>query len=251
VNGWVDTHCHLYDERLGPADTVIAEARAAGVRTMIVVGCDRATSIAAREIAAAHDGVHATVGLHPHEARHGVDTITDLINPDTVAIGECGLDYYYDHSPREAQREAFAAQVALANDLGLTLVVHTRDAWHDTFEVLDSADLPQRLVFHCFTGGPDEAQRALDRGAYLSFSGMVTFKGADGVRQAAVQCPDDRLLIETDSPYLAPVPHRGKLNRPAFLPAVGVCLAELRGVSVANLCSMTAEASRSAFPGPG
>jgi TatD DNase family protein len=251
ADGWVDSHCHLYDERLGPPDTVIAEARAAGVTTMIVVGCDRATSIAARDIAAAHDGVYATVGLHPHEARHGFDTIADLIAPDTVAIGESGLDYYYDHSPRESQREAFAAQIALANDTGLTLVVHTRDAWADTFDVLDSTGIPQRIVFHCFTGGPDEARQALDRGGYLSFSGIVTFKGADDIRSAATACPDDRLLIETDSPYLAPAPHRGKLNRPAFVPAVGACLAELRGVSVSNLCSMTAAASRTAFPRAG
>jgi TatD DNase family protein len=248
IDGWFDTHCHLYDERLGPPVTVIAEARAAGVTTMIVVGCDRATSIAARDIAASHDGVHATVGLHPHEARHGVETVVDLVGTDTVAIGECGLDYYYDHSPRAAQREAFAAQIALANDIGLTLVVHTRDAWDDTFDVLDAEGVPQRLVFHCFTGGPDEARRALDRGAYLSFSGIVTFKGADNIRAAATKCPDDRLLIETDSPYLAPVPHRGKLNRPAFVPAVGTCLAELRGVPISNLCSTTVVASRSAFP---
>jgi TatD DNase family protein len=251
VTGWVDSHCHLYDERLGGPEQAIAEARAAGVTTMIVVGCDRPTSTAARHIAASHDGVHATVGLHPHEARHGVDTILDLVGPDTVAIGECGLDYYYDHSPRDAQREAFAAQIELAQQTGLALVVHTRDAWDDTFDVLDGAGVPERVIFHCFTGGPDEARRALDRGAYLSFSGIVTFKSADDVRDAAVRCPTDRLLIETDSPYLAPVPHRGKLNRPAWVPAVGACLAELRRVSVANVCSTTAAASRVAFPGTG
>jgi TatD DNase family protein len=250
-HGWFDSHCHVYDERLGPPDATIAEARAAGVTTMIVVGCDRATSIAARQLADVADDVHATVGLHPHEARHGVDTIVDLVGPDTVAIGECGLDYYYDHSPRDAQREAFAAQITLAVDTGLTLVVHTRDAWDDTFDVLDDAGVPSRVVFHCFTGGPDEARQALDRGAFLSFSGIVTFKGAAEVREAALLCPADRLLIETDSPYLAPVPHRGKLNRPAWVPAVGACLAELRGVPVSNVRSNTAEASRSAFPGTG
>jgi TatD DNase family protein len=251
TDSWTDTHCHLYDERVGRPEEAIAEARAAGVGTMIVVGCDRATSVAAREIAESHDGVHATVGLHPHEARHGVATVVDLVGPDTVAIGECGLDYHYDHSPRDVQREAFAAQIALANDTGLPLVVHTREAWADTFALLDTAGVPQRLVFHCFTGGVDEARRALDRGGYLSFSGIVTFNGATDVRDAARLCPDDRLLVETDSPYLAPVPNRGKLNRPAWVPLVGECLARLRDTSEAYVRTITAEASRQAFPATG
>ena len=124
---------------------------------MIVVGCDRETSIGARQLAAGHDEVEATVGLHPHEARHGVDTIVDLIDDDTVAIGECGLDYHYDHSPRDVQREAFAAQIALANERALPLVIHTREAWDDTFDVLVDVGVPERVVFHCFTGGVDEA----------------------------------------------------------------------------------------------
>jgi TatD DNase family protein len=244
---WVDTHCHLYDERIGaPADT-IAEARAAGVATMIVVGCDRETSIKARDVAVGSEGIYATVGLHPHEARHGVGTIADLVTSDTVAIGECGLDYYYDHSPRDAQRDAFAAQIEMASAAGLPLVVHTRDAWDDTFAVLDEIGVPDRLVFHCFTGGPAEAQRALDRGGYLSFSGIVTFTNAADVRAAAQLCPADRMLVETDSPYLAPVPHRGKRNRPAWVPFVGACLAELRHTTVANVCTATTVASRSAF----
>jgi TatD DNase family protein len=249
--GWTDSHCHLYDERLGPPGAVIEEARDAGVSTMIVVGCDRQTSLAARDVAAGNEGVFATVGLHPHEARHGFDTIADLVGPDTVAIGECGLDYYYDHSPREVQRDVFAAQIELALDAGLPLVVHTRDAWADTFGVLDETGVPPHLVFHCFTGGPEEAALALDRGGYLSFSGIVTFKNAAPVRAAARACPADRLLIETDSPYLAPVPHRGKLNRPAWLPFVGACVADLRGEPVANTCASLAEVSRRAFPRTG
>jgi TatD DNase family protein len=248
---WTDTHCHLYDERLGDPETAIAEARTAGVGTMIVVGCDRATSIAAHDIAAAHDGVHATVGLHPHEARHGVDTVVDLVGPNTVAIGECGLDYHYDHSPRDLQREAFAAQIAVANDNGLPLVVHTREAWAETFSILDATGVPQRLIFHCFTGGVDEARQGLDRGGYLSFSGIVTFKGATAIRDAARHCPDDRLLVETDSPYLAPAPNRGKLNRPAWVPLVGACLADLRGTSDTYIRTITTEASRHAFPATG
>jgi TatD DNase family protein len=250
-DGWTDSHCHLYDERLGATSEVIDEARLAGVSTMIVVGCDRETSIAARDIAAVHPGIHATVGLHPHEARHGIDTIVDLVGPDTVAIGECGLDYYYDHSPRDAQRDVFAAQIDLAIVAGLPLVVHTRDAWDDTFAVLDATGAPPQLVFHCFTGGPDEARKALDRGGFLSFSGIVTFKTAAAVREAARSCPADRLLIETDSPYLAPVPNRGKLNRPAWVPLVGACIAELRGEPATNIRASVAEASRHAFPRTG
>ena len=173
--GWLDSHCHL------PADTadeLVAEARGAGVTTMVTVGCDRASSIEALAVAGRLAGVHATVGLHPHEARHGVDTIRDLfagpVRP--VAVGECGLDYHYDHSPRDDQRTAFAAQVALAHELALPLVIHTREAWDDTFDVLDAEGVPPRTIFHCFTGGPDEARRCLDRGAVLSFSGIVTFK---------------------------------------------------------------------------
>jgi TatD DNase family protein len=250
-NGWVDSHCHLYDERLGSPDEVIAEAHAAGVTSMIVVGCDRETSLAAHRVATDRPGVHATVGLHPHEARHGVATIADLVGPDTVAIGECGLDYHYDHSPRDAQRAAFAAQIELAVAADLPLVIHTREAWDDTFDVLDGSGVPERVVFHCFTGGPDEARRALDRGAFISFSGIVTFGSADEIREAAQLCPADRLLVETDSPYLAPVPHRGKANRPAWVPHVGACLAELRGTSAENICTTSAAASRQAFPAIG
>ena len=241
---WIDSHCHI--DRQAARET-IDEARVAGVTTMIVVGCDRETSLDAQQLAAEHDGVRATVGLHPHEARHGVDTILDLIHADTVAIGECGLDYHYDHSPRDVQREAFAAQIALANERGLPLVIHTREAWDDTFDVLGSVGVPARVVFHCFTGGLDEARRALDLGVWLSFSGIITFKSAADVRAAVVLCPEERLLIETDSPYLAPAPHRGRPNRPALLPVIGAHLAELRGVPVAHICSTSRRATCLAF----
>jgi TatD DNase family protein len=147
-----------------------------------------------------------------------------------VAVGECGLDYYYDHSPRELQREAFAAQIELATSLGLALVVHTRDAWDETFDILRSVGVPERWVLHCFTGGPDEARRGLELGAALSFSGIVTFKNAGQIREAAALCPVDRLLVETDSPFLAPVPHRGKTNTPALVPVVGAAVAAVRDV---------------------
>jgi len=246
---WVDSHCHIHDERIPDGtDDAVRIAAEAGVTTLITVGCDRATSLAAIAAAAAHPGVHATVGLHPHEAVHGVDTIIDLLDtPGIVAIGEAGLDYYYDHAPREAQREAFAAQVRLANDRDLALVIHSRDAWDDTFDVLCDVGVPERTVFHCFTGGPGEATRALDIGATLSFSGIVTFKGAPEVQAAAVLCPIDRLLVETDSPYLAPVPHRGKANRPAWVPHVGRFIADLRDIAVDEIAVATSANARAFF----
>src|SRR5207342_3046048 len=133
-------------------------------------------------------------------------------NPAVVAIGETGFDFYYHHSPVAEQEAAFRAQIALARQLGIALVIHTRDAWDDTFRVLEDAGVPERTVFHCFTGGPDEARRALDLGCWLSFSGIVSFKNADDVRAAAAITPLDRVLVETDAPYLAPVPHRGREN---------------------------------------
>jgi TatD DNase family protein len=153
-------------------------------------------------------------------------------SPKVVAIGECGLDYHYDHSPRAAQREVFASQVGLALEYDLALVIHSREAWDDTFAVLADQDVPARTIFHCFTGGPLEAERALAIGAHLSFSGIVTFKTADDVRAAAALCPADRLLVETDTPFLTPVPHRGRPNSPAFVPLVGAAVAATRGESI-------------------
>jgi TatD DNase family protein len=164
-----------------------------------------------------------------------------------VAVGECGLDYHYDHSPRAVQREAFAAQIALAHRYGLALVVHSREAWDDTLSVLQAEGVPERTVFHCFTGGAVEARRCLDLGGFLSFSGIVTFKGAADVREAAALCPAERLLVETDSPFLAPVPHRGKPNEPAYLPLVGAAVAAARGESPADVANSTSAATTEAF----
>jgi TatD DNase family protein len=247
---WVDSHCHVHDARIPDGSAAaVASAREAGVTTMITVGCDRATSEAAIAIAAAHDGVFATVGLHPHEAAAGVESIVDLLDtPGIVAIGEAGLDYYYDHAPREAQRDAFAAQIQLAHSWALPLVIHTRDAWDDTFDILAAEGVPTRTIFHCFTGGPDEVRRCLDLEAFVSFSGIVTFKGATDVQAAAMLCPFDRLLVETDSPYLAPAPHRGATNRPAWVPHVGRFIAELRGVTTERVEASSAAAAGLAFP---
>ncbi len=243
--GWFDSHCHLTLDRVGEA--AVAGARAAGVDGMVTVGCDLTDSRAAAAVAARHDGVWATAGVHPHEARHGADGLADLLDdPSVVAVGECGLDYHYDHSPRDVQRRVFAEQVGLALDRDLPLVIHTREAWDDTFAVLADG-VPGRTVFHCFTGGPDEAARALALGAHLSFSGIVTFPSADDVRAAVAVCPLDRVLVETDSPYLAPVPHRGRPNTPAHVGLVGSGVAAVGGWEVAAVESATSANARRVF----
>lgn len=232
---WTDSHCHVPWEGVGLE--VIDEARDAGVTRLISVGTDAATSAAAIEVARSQEGVWATVGLHPHDASAGVDTVKGFLagDPSVVAVGECGLDYFYEHSPREAQKEAFAEQIALAKEHGLALVVHTRDAWDDTFDILRAEGAPERWVLHCFTGGPAEARKGIELGAMLSFSGIITFKNAGDVREAAAICPLDRMLVETDSPFLAPVPHRGKVNTPAFVTIVGAAVAEAAGVDVGTV----------------
>lgn len=259
---WTDTHCHLEDSRYPEStDEVLHQARQRGVSRFITVGCDAASSRACLEIASRHDDVWATIGLHPHEAIDGVDEISrmiqetldethteDLTSSRLVALGEAGLDYYYDHSPRDVQRDAFAAQIALAHHHDLPLVIHTRDAWNDTWDVLTAEGVPTHTVFHCFSGGPDEARRCLDLGAFLSFSGIVTFKNATEVAEAATLCPDHRILVETDSPYLAPIPHRGKPNRPAFVVDVGEHIARLRNARPEDLAISTSINATQAFP---
>jgi TatD DNase family protein len=245
---WADSHCHVPYEGVGL--DVIDDARAAGVTRLITVGTDAAQSARAAEVARTHDGVWATVGLHPHEADAGLDAVVDVletVGPEVVAVGECGLDYYYDHSDRAAQRQVFAAQIVLATEHDLALVIHTRDAWADTFDILAAAGVPSRTVFHCFTGGPDQARRCLDLGAWLSFSGIVTFKTASEVRAAAALCPLDRVLVETDSPYLAPVPHRGRPNRPALVTLVGTALASAMGRPVGDVEAATWANTAEAF----
>ncbi len=243
---WCDSHCHLQYEGV-PADA-IDRAVLAGVTYMICIGTDTEQSAAAIAIARSHPGrVGATVGLHPHDAKLQVDSIIPLFDaPEVVAVGECGLDYHYDHSPRPVQRDVFAAQIDLAAERGLALVVHTRDAWDDTFEIL-LAGPRVPIVFHCFSGGPAEARRALDLGAWLSFSGIVTFKSAGDLRAAAALAPSDRILVETDSPYLTPVPHRGRPNEPALVPLVGAAVAAARGVPVVEIEETTWANARDVF----
>lgn len=245
---WADSHCHLAPD--GEGRDAIEDAGRSRVGRLINIGTDPETSAAAIATARHHHGVWATVGLHPHDASLGVDTLgplLDPVDPTVVGVGECGLDYYYEHSPREAQRTAFAEQIRLAHRLDLTLVIHTRDAWDDTFAILADEGIPARTVVHCFSGGPAQAERALGLGAFLSFSGIVTFKRAMEVQEAAVICPMDRLLVETDSPFLAPVPHRGKPNQPAWVPLVGEAIARLKGVEAAEVEERTWDNTTRAF----
>jgi TatD DNase family protein len=240
---------------------VLGRAAGAGVDRLVCVGTGAATSAQAAALAratadAGNDGPRAwaTVGLHPHEASEGTDAVASLLARElaigdgtVVAVGECGLDYYYEHSPRAAQRAAFAAQIALAHAHGLALVIHARDAWDDLFDVLVAEGVPERTVLHCFTGGPDEADRCLRAGMYVSFSGIVTFKNAAEVRAAAARCPLDRLLVETDSPFLAPVPHRGRANEPAYLPLVGETIAAIKECAVEEIRERTALSTAMVF----
>jgi TatD DNase family protein len=210
----------------------------------VCIGTDLETSEQAIGLAAAYPQVWATVGLHPHDASKLGDEWEALAvlarSPRVVGIGECGFDLYYRHSEPDAQDTAFRAQLRLAAERALPLVIHSRDAWVETFGVLESEGVPPRTVFHCFTGGPAEAERALALGCWLSYSGIVSFKTADDLRAAAALTPENRLLVETDSPFLAPVPHRGKTNEPALLPAVGAALAAARNEPV----EMVAETTR-------
>jgi TatD DNase family protein len=233
---------------------VLDRAREAGIDRLVCIGTGPATSrqaVAVARATAAGGGVPrawASVGLHPHEASEGVDGVAALLADElaaadgaVVAVGECGLDYYYEHSPRTAQRDAFAAQIALAHAHRLALVIHARDAWKDLFDVLDVEGVPERTVLHCFTGGPDEAERCLRAGMYVSFSGIVTFKNAADVQAAAAACPLERLLVETDSPFLAPVPYRGRTNEPSYLPYVGSAIAAIKSCSVDEIMERSAD----------
>lgn len=234
---WVDSHCHIqphWEQRSGASlDDQLAAAADAGVDWMVCVGTDLASSREAVEIAACHTNVRAAVGLHPHDSELLDAQWPELVelarsSPHVVAIGEAGFDLYYEHSPRDAQERAFRAHIELAHELDRALVIHTRDAWADTFAVLRDAGVPRRTVVHCFTGGPAEAEAALELGCTLSFSGVVSFRNSDEVRAAARITPADRMLVETDAPFLAPVPHRGKPNQPAWVAAVGAALATAR-----------------------
>jgi TatD DNase family protein len=250
----IDAHCHLADETFAAdLDEVVSRAKAAGLERVLVVleaGNDQEARQAAR-VGALWPEVRFTIGVHPHAAREFsgdpqrvMDTVRDQIvrMPGARAVGEIGLDYHYDYSPRSVQKAVFRAQVRLARELDLPVVIHTREADVDTINLLKEEGKGQvRGVLHCFSGTPALAKAGLDLGLYLSFAGIVTFHRAADLRDTAKAVPLDRLLVETDSPFLAPVPHRGKRNEPAYLPQVVAVLAQVYHTDVSVIAQRTTE----------
>lgn len=238
----VDSHCHLDDARFdADREAVIERAKQAGVAMILAIGAGPPHLDAAIRLAERYENLYATVGVHPHEASQWNGEVAarlrDLVaHPKVVAIGEIGLDYHYNFSPPEAQRKAFEEQLRLARECGKPVVVHTREAWADTLHLLGSA---ASGIMHCFSGGPAEAEECLRRGLYISFAGVVTYPKAVNVQEAARVTPLDRLLVETDAPYLAPVPFRGKRNEPAYARETAAKIAELKGVSLETVAAAT------------
>ena len=245
---FVDSHCHLnYPGLVEDQEAVLARARAAGVSTMLNISTREREWDAIIATATREPDVWASVGIHPHEADAHPDVDTERLvavaaHPRVVGIGETGLDYYYDHSDRDRQRTSFRAHIAAARITGLPLIVHTRDAEADTAEILadEMGKGAYKGVIHCFTASADFARKALDLGLYISISGIVTFKNAKDLQTTAAALPAERLLIETDSPFLAPVPHRGKKCEPAFVADTARMLSGLRGIGTEELAAETA-----------
>jgi TatD DNase family protein len=247
----IDSHCHLDSAEFNDdREAAIERALAAGVEHMLAIGTgDGPPDLeAGLRLAEKHPAFYATIGIHPHDAAQaGPDDFkhfADLLShPKALAVGEIGLDYHYDFSPRDVQKSAFIEQMGIAAQARKPIVIHTREAWEDTLAMIEQYWTPHGLggIMHCFSGGPEEARRALDLGFYLSFGGIVTFPKALAVQEAAKFAPRERILIETDAPYLAPVPKRGKRNEPALIVHTARKLAELRGESYEEVCAVTSE----------
>jgi TatD DNase family protein len=242
----VDSHCHLDHEKFqGDLEETIARARAAGVSRFLAIGTGEGPPHleAGIRMAEQFEGFLATVGVHPHDAsKAGPETFARLAgftkHPKVVAYGEIGLDYHYDFSPRDVQRNVFIQQLEIAREAKLPVVIHTREAWEDTVRLLRE-NWQGGGIMHCFTGNPEQAGEALDLGFHLAFGGVITFPKSEETRAAARMTPDDFLLVETDAPYLAPAPHRGKRNEPAFVAETVRKLAEIRGVEPERMAEIT------------
>ncbi len=256
----IDSHCHLTDEAFQEdLALVVDRARSAGLTSALCILSDRDAreDEAADRVRELWPGVRFATGIHPHAAGTFANRVTEVQQSVSeavdrqraVAIGEIGLDYHYDFSPRDVQREVFAAQLELARTKGLPIIIHTREATEDTFHLLRDQGAGLRGVFHCFTGDTTMARAALDLGFYISLAGIVTFPKADELRAVARLVPDDRLLVETDSPYLAPVPFRGKRNEPAHVARVVEAIAGVRSVAPVELAEQTSR-NFEAFLGP-
>jgi TatD DNase family protein len=249
---WFDSHCHLYD--LGDTETIaaaIARARTASVTQMLIPGVDLASSLRAIEIAV-DQNLWAAVGIHPSStsgwAESQIDPIEDLLqHPRVAAIGETGLDFFRDHAPQELQRRNFSAHIALANRHSKALIVHTRESASVALDMLQHEGVPDKVIFHCWSGSKTELERALSIGAFVSFAGNVSFKSAGSLREAASTVPRERLLIETDSPYLTPVPNRGKRNEPAYVVDVGRAVAAARSETPQEVANVSRTNARQVF----
>ena len=245
----VDHHCHLdFPQLAGERDEIIARARRAGVGLIVTISTRIRRQPEVTAIAEAYTDVFCSVGTHPHNAHEELDlAVEDIVrlaqHPKVVAIGEAGLDYYYKNSPPEAQAEGFRKHIAAARETGLPLEIHTRDADADTGRILaeEHAKGSFPAILHCFTGGRELAMRALDLGLYISFSGVVSFKKSEALRAIAAEVPLDRLLVETDAPFLAPDPVRGKTNEPSFVVHTAAVLAKVKGLSSAELAQATTD----------
>jgi TatD DNase family protein len=245
----IDSHCHLdFPDLAADEAGVLARARTAGVAGMLTIGTRLDQFARVRAIAERHENVWCSVGVHPHEAKEEGQRTPDRLveaaqHAKVVGIGETGLDFYYEHSPREEQAESFRAHIAAARQTGLPLIVHTRDADGETGDILEVEHRKGAFpgLIHCFSSGPEVARRALALGLYISISGIVTFKAAESLRAIVRDIPLDRLLVETDAPYLAPVPKRGRTNEPAFVFHTAARVAELKSVSMAELEAVTTD----------
>lgn len=252
---YTDTHCHLELIDGEPVDDVVDRAREAGVTTIVTVGVDLASSAECVRTASAHDGVYAAVGIHPHSAIEATDHVLARLtviaqHPRVVAIGETGLDYFRDHSPKIRQEESFREHIRLAKELDKALVVHDREAHDDVVAILDEERAPERTVFHCFSGDEKLVRRCAERGWYISFAGNVTFTNAPQLREAAAAAPLELLVTETDSPYLSPHPYRGRPNEPARVTLTVAQLADLHDLEPDEMGLLTSANARRLFALP-
>lgn len=245
----VDSHVNLHsDQYENGADEIIAAARDAGVSAMLTISDKMESTDAIKAIAEKYDFIWRSVGVHPHYASDHLDLTPEMLiaeakDPKVIGIGECGLDFYYEHSDRAKQIPVFRAHIAAARETGLPLIIHTRDADEEMAEMLvrESEEGAFTPLLHCYTGGPKLAETALSLGGYIAFSGIITFKNAADIRDIAAATPLDRIIIETDCPYLAPVPKRGRRNEPAFLVHIAEKLAEVKGVSTEEIAKITTD----------
>ncbi len=253
----IDSHCHLSfkDYSIEEATAIIKRAQDSGISHLINVGAGEGyeSNVQALALAEQYNFMYATAGIHPHDAQMVTDEIKSKIenlsqNPKIVAIGECGLDFHYEHSPRDPQREVFLWQIDLAKRLGKPLMIHDRGAEDETYDLLKKSGIPPRgVMIHCFTGTMDLAKKYLELGCHLSFTGIITFKNSSDLREVVKITPLNQILIETDSPYLTPVPFRGKKNEPAYVKYVAEMVASVKGISFAEVAEQTSANAKGFF----